>query len=188
MSCLSNPDILLGSLCQLWNEKWLCSSVCFHSNPSRKELVFSSPVLLKLALASCRIPGLTRASRSGKSCRDCGDKLDVRAKCPKEHVQEQHREQEVLQHGREIILLRIKLPKKVFLGSQEGLNHGTRFGTAAGCWSGHWDWNQDDSFRSLTKLSNYAFLGGKKEKNGMFDSVSAEHSTIAVFNKYSGGS
>lgn len=81
-----------------------------------------------------------------------------------------------------------KTPRKVFLGSQEGLNHGTRFGTAAGCWSGHWDWNQDDSFRSLTKLSNYAFLGGKKEKNGMFDSVSAEHSTIAVFNKYSGGS
>lgn len=42
--------------------------------------------------------------------------MDVRAKCPKEHVQEQHREQEVLQHGREIVLLRIKLPKKVFLG------------------------------------------------------------------------
>lgn len=32
------------------------------------------------------------------------------------------------------------------------------------------------------------FWGEKKEKNGVFDSVSAEHSTIAVFNKYSGGS
>lgn len=117
--------------------------------------MFSSSVLLKLALASCRIPASTRASRSGKSCRDCGDKLDVRAKCPKEHVQEQHSEQGVLQHGREIILLRIKLPpKKVFLGIQEGLNHGKRFGTAAGCWSGHGGWNQDDGLRSLTKLSN----------------------------------
>lgn len=27
-----------------------------------------------------------------------------------------------------------------------------------------------------------------KKKNGVFYSVSAEHSTIAVFNKYSGGS
>ncbi|RMB89847.1 hypothetical protein DUI87_33862 [Hirundo rustica rustica] len=120
MSCLCSPDILLGSPCQLWNEKWLCSSVCFHSNPSRKELVFSSSVLLKLALASCRIPASTRASRSGKSCRDCGDKLDVRAKRPKEHVQEQRREQEVLQHGREIVLLRIKLPPKKSVLGQPG--------------------------------------------------------------------
>lgn len=28
----------------------------------------------------------------------------------------------------------------------------------------------------------------EKKKNGVFYSVSAEHSTIAVFNKYSGGS
>lgn len=120
MSCLCSPDILLGSPCQLWNEKWLCSSVCFHSNPSRKELVLSSSVLLKLALASCRIPASPRASRSGKSCRDCGDKAGVRAKCPKEHVQEQHSEHEVLQHGREIILLRIKPPKKKKWAGRKG--------------------------------------------------------------------
>lgn len=82
----------------------------------------------------------------------------------------------------------MKKRKDVFLGActiQKGLSCGTAFGTAAECWSGHWDWNQNDSFRSLTKLSNYAFL---EKKNCVFYSVSAEHSTIAVFNKYSGGS
>lgn len=69
---------------------------------------------------------------------------------------------------------------------QKGLSCGTALGAAAECWSGHRDWNQNDSFRSLTKLSNYAFL--EEKKNGVFYSVSAEHSTIAVFNKYSGGS
>jgi len=54
----SSPDILLCSYCQHCNEKWLFYYVCFHLNPSRKDLMFSSSLLLKLALASCRISGL----------------------------------------------------------------------------------------------------------------------------------
>lgn len=54
----SHPDILLCSYCQHCNEKWLFYYVCFHLNPSRKDLVFSSSLLLKLALASCRTSGL----------------------------------------------------------------------------------------------------------------------------------
>lgn len=117
-SCLCSPDILLGSPCQLCDEKWLCSRVCFPLNPSRKELVFSSSVLLKLALASCRIPASARASSPGKSCRD---KLGVRAKWPKEHVQEQHSEQRCCSTPGKLCCWGEKSPKKAILGQPGGV-------------------------------------------------------------------
>lgn len=94
---------------------------------------------------------------------------------------------EVLGDGGGTVRPRAKTESSVLLGAC-AIQKGSSCGPAAECWSGHWDWNQSDSFGSLTRLSNYYLLGKKKSKTDVFYSVSAEHSTIAVFNKYSGGS
>lgn len=156
-SCLCSPDILLGSPCQLCDEKWLCSRVCFPLNPSRKELVFSSSVLLKLALASCRIPASARASSPGKSCRD---KLGVRAKWPKEHVQEQHSEQRCCSTPGKLCCWGEKSPKKSDFGAaRRGSSTAQLQGAAVGTGSRGMGLGHSQNF-----LMTLFFGGEKKEK------------------------
>lgn len=70
---------------------------------------------------------------------------------------------EVLGDGGGTALPRAKTKSHVLLGAC-AIQKGSSCGTAAECWSGHWDWTQNDSFGSLTKLSNYYFLGKKEVK------------------------